>query len=239
MTAATLASLVRLKTRTTSATFTDADMLVYVKASIDKLAGRMQQIRPAMWNMPATFDLEANTREYGFPTDTLNNIVSLELKFSASGDYVPATSLKKHPSSVALQESLIVAAYTNADPFYFVRRKALFILSGTIATVAAGGRLVYNAFPAHPASMTATDELSTDPSTTTHGFPREFHELLAQDVSIEFKSNNPEIPLGAKDLSFEKDLQEALDAFSTANMDVQETADMPSGASMSNNGFDL
>ena len=84
MTATQLASLIRLKTRTTSTTFSDADMLVYVNTFIDEIAGRIQQVRSEVWNVPALFDLETDKREYAFPDDVLNNIVSLELKFSSS-----------------------------------------------------------------------------------------------------------------------------------------------------------
>lgn len=238
MTATQLAALIRRKTRTTTTTYTDADMLVDVNTFMDELAGRIQQERPAIWNIPATFDLEDDKREYAFPADTLNNIVSLELKFAASDDYVPATPLKKNPSSEALQESLIVQRYTNAAPYYFIRRKAVFILSGTIVDVTDGGKLVYDAFPKNLTGMSGSTDLSVDPSTTEHGFPREFHELWARRVSIHYKDLNG-MKLSREDLLFEQDLERKLDEFSTANLDLQETADMPSGESLYGNGFDV
>lgn len=237
MTGTQLASLIRAKTRTTSTTFPDADMLVYVNTYIDELAGRIQQERPSIWNMPATFDLEADTREYGFPSDTLNNIVSLELKFTSSGSFVPAYPLKKNPSDFALTEAEITGSYTNLNPQYFVRRKALYVLSGTITAVTGGGKLVYNAFPASLANLSGSTDLSVDPSTTTHGFPREFHELLARRVAIEYKDING-MALSTKELAYDEELERKLDEFSTANLDLQETGDLPSGASMGDNGFD-
>jgi hypothetical protein len=236
MNATQLASLIRAKTRTTSDTFSDADMLVYVNAYIDELAGRIQQERQDIWNMPATFDLEADEREYAFPDDVLNSIVSLELKFASDGDYVRARAIQA-PSDFALSEAQIAGYHSNLTPWYFVRRRAVYVLSGTIAAVTGGGRLIYNAFPASLADLTGTTDLSIDPSTTTHGFPREFHELLARRVSIQFKDING-IQLSREDLAYDQDLERKLDEFSTADLSAVFTASLPGGASMADNGFD-
>jgi hypothetical protein len=237
MNAVQLASLIRAKTRTTSATFSDADMLVYVNTFKDEIAGRIQQERQDIWNMPATFDLEADKREYAFPDDVLNSIVSLELKFTASGDYVRARALQA-PADFALSEAQIAAYHSNLAPWYFVRRRAVYVLSGAITAVTAGGRLVYNAFPASLADLTGTTDLSIDPSTTTHGFPREFHELLARRVSIEYKDING-MQLSTKELAYDQDLERKLDEFSTADLSQVFTASVPDGASMGDEGFDL
>jgi hypothetical protein len=106
MNATQLASLIRAKTRTTSDTFSDADMLVYVNTFKDEIAGRIQQERQDIWNMPATFDLEDDKREYAFPDDVLNSMVSLELKFASDGDYVRARAIQA-PSDFALSEAQI------------------------------------------------------------------------------------------------------------------------------------
>jgi hypothetical protein len=213
-------------------------MLVDVNNGIEEFAGRIQGVRPEVWNIPTFANLVADQREYSFPADVLNSIVSLELKFTSTGDYIPARPLKKNPSDFALQESKIAGAYNNFTPYYFLRRKAVYVLSGTIIAVTDGFKLVYNTFPAALSNLTGSDDLSVDPSTTTHGFPREFHELLARHVSIAYKDLNG-IPLSKKELQFEQDLEKKLDEFSIANVDVEETADIPSGTSMSNNGFDL
>jgi hypothetical protein len=237
MNAVQLASLIRTKTRTTSDTFSDADMLVHVNTFKDEIAGRIQQERQDIWNMPATFDLVGDQREYAFPDDVLNNIVSLELKFTASGDYVRARATKA-PDDFALSEDQITAYHTNLTPWYFVRRRAVYVLSGAITAVTGGGRLVYNAFPASLADLTGTTDLSIDPSTTTHGFLREFHELLARRVSIEYKDING-MQLSTKELAYDQDLERKLDEFSTVDLSQVFTASLPSGASMGDNGFDL
>lgn len=209
-----LAALIRKKTGTNSVTFTDADMLVYVNMAKDELAGEIQKVRRSIWNIPMLDDLVADRREYGFPSDILNSIVSLELKFSSSGDYVLAESIRRSNFNDALQESKIVAEYSNDTPKYFIRRQAIYILSGSIVSVTDGISLVANVFPADLADMTGTTDLAVDPTTTSHGFPREFHELLARRVSIEYKSNTPGKKLNRKELEYGKDLEIALDKFS-------------------------
>ena len=235
MNATGITSFIRRKTKTTTSTYPDADLLVDINTFMDELAGRIQQVRPSIWNIPATFALEADQREYAFPSDTLNNIVSLELDFGSG--YVPATPMKKNPSGFALTEAQIVATFSSATPEYFIRRKAIYILSGAVPSDDEGGKLVYNAFPKNLTSLSGSTDLSVDPSTTEHGFPREFHELLARRVSIHYKDLN-DIKLSKEDASYDKDLEKKLDEFSVNNLDTAEIAQVPSGASLGNNGFD-
>jgi hypothetical protein len=88
------------------------------------------------------------------------------------------------------------------------------------------------------ADLTGTTDLSIDPSTTTHGFPREFHELLARRVSIQFKDING-MALSREDLAYDQDLERKLDEFSTADLSAVFTASVPSGKWMADNGFDF
>lgn len=236
MTGTQLATLIRRKTRTTTATYSDADMLVDVNQAMEEIAGRIQTIRPEIWNMLVTFDLVADQREYSFPADVLNSIVSLELKFTSSGDYVPANALRNVPHDDVLQESIIVGTYNNSTPDYFIRRKAIYLLSSTITAVTDGGRIVYNAFPATLPNLSGSTDLSIDPTTITHGFPREFHELLARHASIAYKDLNS-IPLGETEKNYENDLEKKLDEFSIVDQSLEEIASVPRGTS--NDGFNL
>ena len=237
MTGTQLAAFIYKKTKTNTTTYPAADMLVDVNLMKDEIASRIQQVRQTIWNIPALDDLVLNQREYAFPTDVLNNTVSLALKFTAAGDYVVATSMARRHYKDVLQESKIVNNFDNLNPKYFLRRKAIYVLSGSIIGVTDGVKLVYNAFPADLANLTGIVDLSIDPSTTTHGFPREFHELLARRVNIEYKSAN-NLPLSKKDLDYEKDLEKALDDFSTADLSEEIIGALPSGASRGSDGFD-
>ena len=213
MTSAQLLALIRRKTNTTTTTYPDADVLIDVNLAIEDLAGDIQKAREHIWEITALDDLVADQRLYAFPADILNRMTDLELMFVAGNDYVQAKpSARRHYNDV-LQESVIINNFNNDDPQYFIRRKAIYILSGAIIAVTDGIKLVYNAFPAVLVNLTGSDDLSVDPSTTTHGFPREFHPLLATKVSMGYKSRN-NLKLNQEEADFYNDLERKLDAFS-------------------------
>lgn len=234
MTPASLTTLIRRKTRTTSTTYTDAEILVDLNLAIEELAGRIQTMRPEIFNIPATFNLVANQREYAFPTDTLNNIVTVELKLASGDDYKLLRGLKQVPE--ALVEDDIVAHYSD-NPAYFIRRKALYILSDTIPTLATGGRIVYSVYPAPVTDLASADDLSINPTTTTLGFPKEFHPLLATRVSMMYKDING-MSLNREELNYENDLEKKLGEFSIVDQSLEELINTPSGSSLGDNGYD-
>lgn len=237
MTGANLLAFIRRRTRTDSNTYSDADVLVDVNIHKDQLASRIQQIRPEIFQIPTLDDLVADQREYAFPADVMNNLVNLELKFDSSGDYKLATSADRFQFRKALQESIIIENFTNEDPKYFIRRQAFYILSGAIIAVTDGIRVVYNAFPADLSNLTGSTGLEVDPSTTTHGFPKEFHEFWARAVSIEYKDQN-NMSLSTKEKSFDADLLKAIDDFSIPVLDHQIVGGLPDRATDgTDNGF--
>lgn len=236
MTPAQITTLIRKKTKTDSNTYPDTDLLADINLMKDELASKIQQVRPEIWNTPAITNLKDDKREYAFPDDVLNHIISLELKFSDSLDYVVATPISRKHYSGVLEENAIVNNFSNLNPRYFIRRNAVYILSGTIQAVSEGFKIVYDAFPADLSALTGTNDLSIDPSETTHGFPREFHELLARRVSIEYKDRNG-IKFSQKELVYSQDLEDALEDFEIANLDRQFIGSIPSGATRGNNGY--
>jgi hypothetical protein len=229
-----LATLIRDNTRQTSGTYPDAKLLFDINLYQKLLASKIQRHRPNIWHMPAFFNLEENTREYAQPQDILNSIVSLELKLD--DNYVLATGLKEAPK-IPLTEDAITGGYTNTDPYYFLRRKALYILSGEIATVEAGGKLTYNAYPEPVDDLVSTTDLSIDPSTTKHGFPEEFHELWARRVQIAYKSRN-DIPLNEEERRFDVDLERALEEFSEEDQSLETIANVPDSSTLGGDGYD-
>jgi hypothetical protein len=228
-------NLVREKTRTTADTFTDASILNLTNTYIEEIAGAIQRMRPNVWNVPAQFNLIADQREYSFPQDVLNSLNSLEIKFGADEKFVRVKGLKERPK-MALNEEDIRTAYEN-DPSYFIRRKAIYLLTKEIPSVTNGGLLTFNAFPAMLPDLTGTDDMSIDPSTTTHGFPREFHELLARRVSIAYKDSK-ELPLNREEQNYETDLEKRIEEFaSPEDQTMEEIISMPSGNTLGDNGY--
>lgn len=237
MTGTQLAALIRHYTKTNSTTFADVDMLPLVNTFKDEIAGKIQQIRPEIFNMPAYDNLVVNQREYAWATDLLNRMIGLELKFTASGDYVVAQPIQRVHYLDTLQESVIVDNYDNLGPRYFIRRKAIYILSGTIIAVTNGIKFIYDCFPADLADMVGVADLSLDPSTTSHGFPKEFHEILARRISIAYKDPNG-VKLSPKELDYENDLTKLLDNFAMSNLDEEITGKLPDDSD-TDNGYSL
>ena len=240
MTGTELAALIRYKTGTNSTTFTDADMLPLVNIFKNEISSMIVERNNGMFLVPTTFDLVASStsREYALPTDLLNRMHKLEIKFSSSASRFPATHIKDYRGSET--ESEIVKHFGNEEGQfgYTIRRRALFILSGTISAVTGGGRLWYHAYPADLADLSGVTDLSIDPSTTTFGFPKQFHELLARRVSKEFKGAQPKpIPLSRDELNYERDLQIQLDAVAHIDNASEIIGDELSAQDTGNNGF--
>lgn len=237
MTGAALNTLINKKCRTTDTTYPLATKLIDVNIFKDEIAGKIQERRPEIWNTPTLDDLVANQREYAFPADVLNRLISLELKFTANDGYVLAKPYNRlQYRDGLLTETHITAVFDNANPRYFIRRNAIYILSGTVPVMADGINLIYDAFPSDLANLTGSTDLSIDPSTTTHGFPRQFHELLARRVSIAYKSVN-KIALDPEDLLYAADLEKTLDNFAIAILDESIVGALP--ATDNDNGFSL
>ena len=230
MTGTQLAALIRYKTGTTSTTFSDANMLVLVNLMKDEISAQIAEAKPEAFNVVENDDLVGDQRLYAYKTGLMNHLVRLELKFSSSGDYVLADPVKLSQVRIALQESIIINYYDNLEPAYFVRGKHIYILSGTISAVTSGIQWVYQIFPSDLANMTGSADLSVDTSATALGFPREFNELLARRVSIEFKGRpGSRLKLNEKELAYPIDLQDAIDKFAIPNIDEQIIGALPTG----------
>lgn len=226
MTGEQLLTYIRRKTHATSVMYTDANILIDVNQMIEEFAVEIKKVREHIWEITFLDDLLLNTREYAFQADTLNGMTTLELMFATGNDYVQARpSARRHYNDV-LQESVIVNNFNNEDPEYFIREKKIYILSGTIIAVTNGIKLVYNSFPATLANLTGTTCLSIDPTATTHGFPREFHKLLARKIVREYKDLH-DMKLNRLDIDFDTDMEKKLDAFSVVNTSKVVRAGLP------------
>ncbi|MCK5600951.1 hypothetical protein KAR91_03720, partial [Candidatus Pacearchaeota archaeon] len=146
MTGTQLAAKIRKKIPANVTSYPVADLLVDVNLMKDEIVLKLQQARPEIFNIKGDQDLVASStsREYTIPVAALNRIIDLEIKFSAAGDYVIAKPIARRHYKDSLQESKIVNSFDNLEPRYFIRRKKVYILSGTISAVTSGFRLVYD-----------------------------------------------------------------------------------------------
>lgn len=239
MTGASLAAIIHKKTRTNATTFTLADMLVDVNVFKDEIVSMIVERNSGYFLIPSTFDLKANQREYSFSDSLLNRLHKVEIKFASDNSRFPASFIKDYSGSET--ESEIVKNYSNAEGgfAYTIRRRDILILSGTIVAVTAGGRMWWHKYPADLANLTGIVGLEVDPSTTTFGFPRQFHELLARRVAMEYKQRQPKpIPLNELDKKYDYDLKMQLDAIAHIDNSAELIGEEPDPASSGNSGWD-
>src|SRR3990167_10979345 len=239
MTTTQFATLTRFRTKTNSTTFTDANMLILTNIFKDEIASKIVERNAGYFLIPSTFNLVADKREYVIGDDLLNRLQKVEIKFSSSDSRFPSTFIKDYLGSET--ESEIVKNFSNAqDGFaHTIRRRAILILSGTIIAVTNGVRIWTHIFPADLSALNGSTGMEVDPSTTTFGFPRQFHELLSRRVAMEWKSSQPKpIPLNQKELAFESDLKIQLDALTPIDNSGEIVADPPSKEDTGNDGYD-
>lgn len=247
MTPAGLANSVRFKSKTTSTTFSDADILAIANPAKDELCALIAErdIKGNYFILPALSDLTAGQREYAVPDDVLNSIYSVEFAFSNTADafsqlsYILSLPDDFRRWRVSRSEANIQAHYSNGAGrvCHEIQRRSLYLLSGPVdattlgaSTITNGIRLRYRVYPADLTDLTlsATD-MSVDPTTTSFGVPKQFHELWARRISIEWKGSRPKpIPLSPLEQKYEADLEKMLQAISDHDMSGEVIGTIPS-----------
>lgn len=248
MTPAQLTTRIHFFTRTSSTTFTDANLMALLNQRIDEVAQAILKTDEDIFLIPQTDDLVADQRVYAFPSDILSRIKRVSAKFNGT-DWIPLYELDiSEVSTPIVTEANITTTFNSyqvseSNPYgarFDIMRKSIKIYSGTISAVTDGLQLWCMTWPAHVTDLTSTTDLSVDPSTTTHSMPREVHELLARGVSIDYKSSREKpIPLTERELSYEKDLEKAIETLKHANLDREVMGGLPNSSSVWNDGADL
>jgi hypothetical protein len=228
-------------TRTNSTTFTDAEILALMKIRQDELAKDIIDADEDILLIPQYTSLVANQREYPLPQDMLASIKRVEAKLDGT-NYLKLKEL----DIVSLKDSILTESeitynFSNDEgcAYYDLHRKSLYLYSGTITSVADGLRVWVNTWVAPVGDLSATDDMSQDPSTTTHGIPRELHEIWARGVIIDWKSSreNP-IPLSEKELSYKLDKIAAINSLKPQNRERDVIGSLPPAPEIGNNGAD-
>ena len=230
MTPAQFAEYVRLKTRTNSTTFTDADIIILMRQRQDEIAQSILKTDEDLLLIPQTADLVLNQRDYPFPADILSRIKRVEAKLDGTNwlklNEIDITKIKVPIAS----ETDITNEFSNEEDncFYDLLRKSIYIYSGSITAVTSGLKLWCNTWPTAITSLAGTDDMSLDPSTTTHGIPRELHKIWATGVIIDYKeSREKPIPLTEREPNYEFDLQKAIETLKHGNLDREVVGDLP------------
>lgn len=250
MTGVNLADKIRKATKQNSASLTDADILLLVNPAKDELAELIAQHNEQMFVMTSLASLVASTiaaREYSFPDDVLNSLVTVEVALDPNQptNYVPVIP---YPGGLqralretdGLTESKIASRFTNYHPYYVIMRRSIVILSGTIQALSDGLKLRSKQYPADLASLAGTSDLSIDPTTTTFGMPRQSHRLWVDRCSIEWKGQHPNsVQLTKRELDYDKNLLEMLKAIRMDDFGAEVFGSLPSEDSSGQLGQDL
>ena len=208
-------------------------MLLFCNSVLAELSSLIatRDIKGNYFVIPSVDSLVANQREYALPDDVLNHIYSVEASFATATplDYKLCLPDDYRRHGLGRTETNIIGRYSNEEPRYEIQRRSIYLLSGTIIAVTDGLRIRYRAFPADLASdMVGTTDLSIDPSTTTFGFPKTFHELWARRVSIEWKGSRPKpLPLSALEQNYAIDLEAQLSAIENGDMSDEILSTIP------------
>jgi hypothetical protein len=229
MTFANFATLVRYYTKSNSTTFTDADMLVLANIFKDDIAGRIgKEVGEDYFGLRFETNLVAGQREYQLPSEVMSRIKYVQAKLDGTNwEKLNETDLSTYGEAV--DEDTIELTYAEKDPEFDLWDQSIYLLSGdAITAVTDGLKLWAIIFPADFTSLTSTDDMSTNPDDESHGFPRQFHELLARRISIAYKSSKDRpIPLSEKEKLYEVDLQLQLETMKDANLDRNVVPSVP------------
>lgn len=247
MTAKEFAAHVRLMTRMNSTTFSDTDLLALMKIRQSEIAKEIMKADEDILLIPQYADLVANQREYPLPSDILSRIKRVEAKLDGT-NWVPLMeidiTLINYP---IVTETNITDVFNNlqvdaGNPYgarFDILRKAVKIYSGTITEVTDGLQIWCNTWPAAVTDLTSEIELEVDPSTSTHGIPRELHEIWARGVIIDWKSSREKpIPLNERELSYKDDRDEAIESLKHGNLDREVIGHLPPASDRGNDGSD-
>ena len=231
-TPAEAATYIRLKTRTNSTTFTDADMLVLLNIKKNEVCQRALEVDEDIFELPTYLNLVADQREYPLQSELLSRISRVEAKLDGS-NWIKLSELDLNEyNNPVTPEANITAYFSNEEggAKYDIMRKSVWLYSGTITSVTDGLRIWLNTYPANVATMGGATDMSVDPSTTTHGVPKELHKVIMDGVVIEWKSSREKpIPLTEREQIWEHDMEKAIQTLKKANYDREVIGDIPCG----------
>lgn len=215
------ATLVRYYTKTNSTTFTDADILILANIFKDDISGLIaKEVGEDYFGLRFERNLIAGQREYDLPAELMSRLKYVQAKLDGTNwEKLNETDLSTY--SKALDEDTIQLTYSEKDAEFDLWDQGIYVLSGdAIIDVTDGLKIWAIVFPSDFPNLTSTEDMSTNPDDYSHGFPRQFHELLARRVSIAYKSSKDRpIPLSEKEKLYEMDLLLQVQTMKDANLD--------------------
>jgi hypothetical protein len=209
-------------------------MLILANVVKNQVCQRALETDEDIFLIPQTTDLVASTttREYPFPSDILGRIKRVEAQLDGT-NWIKLfeMDLTDHDKPVSTEANITYYFSNNEGKAkYDIMRKSLIIYSGTITATTDGLKLWLMTWPSDLTDMTSLTDLSQDPSTTTHGVPKELHKSIADGIVIEWKgSREKPIPLTESEQKWEFDLGKAIESLKHGNLDREIQGDVPTG----------
>ncbi len=219
MTPVELANLIRLRTRTNSTTFIDADILTYVNTHMDSISAEIIKANEDYFGFREVRNLEANKRNYSFDAEMLSQMKYLQMKIDEEWFVLKEKDINY--LGINTDETSIQNAWKGKDPAFLIFGKEIILLTEDAIVYTENGLNLWSiVYPNHLTSLTGTTDFSVPDSTVECGFPRQFHELLATAVVIDWKDSqdNP-IPLTAKEADFNNELIRKVNSIKGMNLD--------------------
>jgi hypothetical protein len=242
MTPAEFKEYVHFKAGTDDNSFPDSKILLLAGIHMDKLAQIIvKDGNEDYFGMPLTTDLEANRREYYFESEILNQLKYVEAKLDGS-KFIPLFELDLNTYQRSTDEDVITSIFSNdeGNAFFDIFRGALKIYSGTVSAVSGGLRVWSFTYPKHITDLTSGIDMSVPASTTDHGFPRSFHDILARLVAREYKRQN-KMPLDEDETEvvMKRDIDKALETIKDINLGRSIVGRLPDASKRGNEGYDF
>lgn len=242
MTPAELATDVRFRTQTDSTTFSNTAIMATANKYIAELSREAVKADEDILGMIATVNLVTTdtSREYSMPTGFMR-MNRIEAKLDGT-NWVKLKELNPAIYARTTDETTILANFSNLqdDAYFDFFRGSIWLYTGEVSSAVTDGmKMWYQVYASPITDMTSTTDMSAAPSTTTQGFPREFHELLSRYISRQYKSSGDrglELAEDEREVLLRQDRMEAIYSLTGMNTNREVLGIVPEDPTY---GYDL
>lgn len=239
------AAYIRKQAGMDATTLPDADIVILTNPHIDEIAAKIASKNEDYFGILSTANLVETTgvsqREYPFPDDLLSRMKRIEAMLDGV-NWVRLLPFDLNKYKKTTDEATIIQQFSNEQggAYYDLFRRSIWIYSGHFGNVTGGLKLWSIAYPAHlSGTLNGSIDMSVDPTTTTHGFPRQFHKILADKVVVDIKTGKDRpIPLTQSEQKIDEREEAALEALPPMDFDRILIGELPPASEEGDNGFE-
>lgn len=244
--------LARRKSKTNSSTFSDSDMLLYLKAKVPQYQTDIEQVNEDYMGSIEFRDLRATgdgtyedggetylSREYNLPIDMIPRLKFVTAMLDGE-NWIRLKQYDLNEIKIPFEEDRILGMFNNTEGVagYEIFRGSLFLLTGEIEEAVSNGLKLWTyAYAPLPNTIpvAGSDE---DYDLDLYGIPEVMHELLATALSLEWKSNlETPAPLTSMEQNYYILYEKALRSLKSLDRDQEVQFDRPVDGY--DNGFNL